>query len=575
MKSSLLNRQLKRLNLDENSCPESVELWKQFLECIDSAYILDEEGRYLTERALDISSKEMAERYEALSNEIKKREEVANSLQENLTQHEALLDALPDIMFRYNTEGHIIDLRMNGNHDAGPFSAHDIGKSLQDLLSEDVVQQFLLSGKRAIEENTVESLEFEIEKDSSILYFEARVTASGFTKLTAIVRNLTQKIKAEKEKEEILVQLSQSAKLASVGTLAAGIAHELNNPLAAIKGFSQLMMTRNLTAEKVKELSEKMVKTANRMGKIIDHLRVFSRKNREEDWVNVNFNRVIEDAFIFLSGPLQDASIEWKLDLEGHHPIFGDPNQLESIVQNFLTNSRDAFQSHPEIKKRFIKISTSSTSGVFEFHYEDNAGGMSKEVSDRIFEPFYTTKKIGSGTGLGLSICHGIIKQHQGEVNVISDLGKGTQFHIAFPVSENKGAKNSDESHFESKVPAYIVKENRILVIDDEELICELFESIFKDLYQVTSVTDSKKALELISSNSYNLVISDMKMPDFSGLDVIEHVRKVSPKSKIAIMSGNVGEDVQNILHLGADTYISKPFSNEELMRSINKLLSN
>ena len=269
-------------------------------------------------------------------------------------------------------------------------------------------------------------------------------TFSGTRPKGSILENLinekTQLAKLNEQLDEQLLQLESqqqqlvhSAKLASLGTMAAGIVHELNNPLTVIKLHADAMASgRGLakTPLRVKQIGT----AADRMRKIVDHLRTFARKGSEEDWQPISVNEAITNSFFLLGPHLQEARIQHHLDLcDEPTIIWGDTVQLESAFQNLMSNSRDAFVERAHLSDRQIHFQTRRVDDHIEITYIDNAGGIDQDKLNRIFEPFYTTKAKGIGTGLGMSITHGIVQKHQGDITVRSRPGAGVEFKMRLP----------------------------------------------------------------------------------------------------------------------------------------------
>ncbi len=243
-------------------------------------------------------------------------------------------------------------------------------------------------------------------------------------------------LKEGRRNELRYMQPVEASKLVSVETLASGIAHELNNPLAAAKGFAQILTRGQNPSERVVEFASKIEKAAVRMEKIIDHIKKFTRASTSpEEWTAIDLNEVIEESFVIIRAQLKNEMIECQLDFEANLPkMVGDFTQIENVFQNLLLNSKDAFVTQTQNQRKIIQIKTLVRNGRIYVRYEDNAGGMPKNVLDRIFEPFFTTKATGQGTGLGMSICHGIVTQHKGSITVDSTLGVGSVFEVTFPI---------------------------------------------------------------------------------------------------------------------------------------------
>jgi signal transduction histidine kinase len=266
--------------------------------------------------------------------------------------------------------------------------------------------------------------------------------------LEEIVKHRTSKLEgAMNELRETQSQLVQTAKLASIGELAAGIAHELNQPLMVIRGNAQLfarkMKNPKDTVEQLPAFFHTVERNTKRMIQIINHLRSFSRQSGTE-MQSVDINQVINDAFLMIGEQLRLQDIETvKTLVENLPPIKGDPYQLEQVILNLLTNARDAIESYQPTqngyrKKKQIEIITrlkTEPKEAVEILFSDTGCGIQQENMEKIFDPFYTTKAVGKGTGLGLSITYGILQEHNGCLEIVDTSPGHTTFSIILPVA--------------------------------------------------------------------------------------------------------------------------------------------
>jgi signal transduction histidine kinase len=249
---------------------------------------------------------------------------------------------------------------------------------------------------------------------------------------------LYQNIKDRKKQLEMHNHIIQNAKLASLGTLAATVAHELNNPLTILMGYLQILKDSSFNVEKPMEIVDRSLLACERMHKLIDNLRTFARESKKEDWNSVNINVVIENTIMIMDSKLKKHSITVTPSLDNNiETIWGEITQLESVFQNLISNSIDAFDNHiNDNRKKEIKITSTETIKGKELViiYRDNAGGMKKEVQEHIFDPFFTTKAAGKGTGLGMSIAREILEKHNAHIKVQCEEGVGTDFTLTFKV---------------------------------------------------------------------------------------------------------------------------------------------
>ncbi|MCP4576948.1 MAG: hypothetical protein GY846_11765 [Deltaproteobacteria bacterium] len=266
--------------------------------------------------------------------------------------------------------------------------------------------------------------------------------------------------KAYEDLRDTQAQLVQSGKLSSIGELASGVAHELNQPLMVIRGNSQLIQRKlqknELNGEELSEQMASINRNTKRMMNIIDHLRAFSRQS-QKIFSPVNINQVLEDAFLMVGEQLRIRNVDVKWHLESQLPMInGDANQLEQVFLNLITNARDAmisivgcgaenadftsdskdvaFKGKLEIITRPGDKDKQPSKEFVEILLRDNGGGIPTDTVDKIFDPFFTTKEVGKGTGLGLSISYGIIKDHGGEIHVADTGREGTTFRVRLPI---------------------------------------------------------------------------------------------------------------------------------------------
>ena len=286
------------------------------------------------------------------------------------------------------------------------------------------------------------------------LHDELGELAMSFNKMAEYLQNTYQDLKSTS------AQLAQSAKLAAVGELAAGVAHELNQPLMVIRGHAQEMIEGNSVPENIRKDLKIIEKQTGRMMRIIDHLRAFARQSTGA-FEQVNLNDVIDDSFTLITQQLKNLNIEIMKELDESIPrIWGDHNRLEQIFLNLMTNAKDAMEEKGEgvlsVKTQPIMDMTGDKNGKVTgvlVLFSDTGVGIGDNIMDKIFDPFFTTKEVGKGTGLGLSISYSILKDHGGSITAESNDGTGTTFRLEFPVErrmlprgKNKKGDKSRES---------------------------------------------------------------------------------------------------------------------------------
>lgn len=373
-------------------------------------------------------------------------------------------------------------------------------------------------------------------------------------------REMAEKIELNKQ---LGLRLAHAGKLASIGTLASGVAHELNNPLAAIKGYVELICQRNDLHENAREKLGKVIKQIARMTSTINHLRKLSQDTSNKERTLMSFLDPIFESHELLRSKLEFEKIKVILPPRDITiPIVGDPVRLESVFQNLFTNSIDAFIERNIGESRTIEISIEEESrGLICISYVDNAGGIPAEILEKIFDPFFTTKQIGTGTGLGMSISHQVIQDHGGKISVTSQDGGKTRFEIALPLAENVNRHNTLVCENIQKVfspPSYFKK---LLVIDDEEAIVEFLKETLTPFFDVRTATTSEEAVLKLQTEVFSLVITDLNLPGKNGLDIAVLARKIRPDIKLIFTSGySHSEYYERTKSFAPYIFLEKPF---------------
>ncbi|MGK5089396.1 response regulator [Bdellovibrionota bacterium FG-2] len=282
-------------------------------------------------------------------------------------------------------------------------------------------------------------------RDGAFDFFNKPV---DFDKLSHLIKRKLEAQELDRERERLQVQLFQSSKLATIGTLAGGVAYELNSPLAVVVAYVDevraMIEDRQVGSKKVEELAANLGmigKSAARMQAIVKHLLTYSRQSDALDFRDINLNDAISNAFMFFHKSFQKGMISEVFSLAEDLPhVWGDLGKLESVFVSLFTNSRDAFETITDKREKCVTISTSrhSNGGVMVV-YKDNAGGMSAEIVQKIFEPFLGTKKAGKGAGVGMAVTNGVVGAHKGTIALESEMGQGTQFTLTFPAYQQGG----------------------------------------------------------------------------------------------------------------------------------------
>ena len=367
-------------------------------------------------------------------------------------------------------------------------------------------------------------------------------------------------------------QLIQSEKLSAIGELISGIAHELNNPLTGVMGYSQLLQLRKDIDDRAKESLSKINSLAVRCQKIVQNLLSFARKKKPERILS-DINEILNQTLELRNYEMQVNNIELVSDLELELPrTIADAHQLQQVFLNIITNAEQAMRNARGLGRLIIRTRSNHRKGYITVEFIDNGPGIPEKHHMRIFDPFFTTKEVGSGTGLGLSLSYGIIKEHGGDIFVRKHPGKkGAHFIIEIPIiSENDdspaGARGlpPDEQRFKDMRSV-----KKILMVDDEKYILDFLVEVFRLLpFAVDTATNSRTALNKIQSCEYDLVITDYKMPQMSGGDLFNWVKENRPSlaNKIVFMTGDtVNPETHSFFKNNRIRYLTKPFKIEEI----------
>ncbi len=383
------------------------------------------------------------------------------------------------------------------------------------------------------------------------------------------------------EKKRMEASLRHAQKMEAIGTLAGGIAHDFNNLLMAIQGSISLVMMDLKPDNPLYYQLQSVEKYACQGAKLTRQLLGFAKGGKYEV-KPLNLNEVIKSHNQTFGRARKDIRIHEEYE-KNLWAVVADQGQMEQVLMNLYINSADAmpyggniFVYTKNILMEYISGSSSDEPAgrYVRISVIDTGSGMDRKVCERIFEPFFTTKDMGRGTGLGLATVYGIVKNHHGYIEVESEKGKGTSFHIFLPASDEQVLAGNKKQNKQKKA---LKGEGCILLVDDENMILDVGEQMLKRIgYRVITARNGKEAIKLykIHKDEIDLIILDMIMPEMSGQEAFEHFRKFNPEVRIMLSSGySIEGQAQDILEKGCNGFIQKPFSLEELNKKINKIL--
>ncbi len=369
------------------------------------------------------------------------------------------------------------------------------------------------------------------------------------------------------------LQLLQTEKLAAIGELVSGVAHELNNPLTSVLGYAQLLQAADVAPE-IRDDLRTIYQEAQRSAKIIENLLTFARKETSEKHYT-DINQVLKDTLKLRAYQLKVDDVELLSELDENLPwTMAAPHQLQQAFLNLINNAHQAVMG--SLGQRCLILRTETDGKVIRVLIMDNGPGIPEEHIGKIFDPFFTTKDVGQGTGLGLSIAFGIVQEHGGRIWAESEPNKGTTSIVELPIVGRPAGgapQPADTDTLEGQ------EGKRMMVIDDEEEILEVVGRILERMgHQVVAVDSAEMALDKIEREHYDLVICDVRMPGIGGQGLYQRVRSGHPDlaKRIIFTTGDtVSHTTRSFLENVGTPYLSKPFMIEDLHRAIEEVMGN
>ncbi len=397
-----------------------------------------------------------------------------------------------------------------------------------------------------------------------------------------IANDITERKQAEKERERLQTQLTQAQKMESIGTLAGGIAHDFNNALTPIMVQTELAKLTIPADNPVQEGLDEIIKAGHRAKDLVKQILTYSRQSQQQR-VSIDLTPMIKESLKLLRSSIP-TTIEIRQDIETDPcTVLADPTQMEQIVMNLCTNASQAMQemgsvlevslkpveldedeakSYPNIRAGSYVMLTVSDTGI----------GIEAELMEKIFDPFFTTKPVNEGTGMGLSVVHGIVLSHQGDITVRSEPGKGATFTVLLPRLEQETETESET--IDGSLPT---GNERVMFVDDEDPMVKAGEQMLKQLgYQVEVKTSAVEALAafLEQPDRYDLVMTDMSMPNMTGDNLAKAMMNVRPDIPVIICTGFSHQiDEEKALAMGIRAFVMKPFAMKGIAETVRKVL--
>ncbi len=413
------------------------------------------------------------------------------------------------------------------------------------------------------------------EEEATI--FPVRDLSGEITHYVSVRRDITEQLKTEK-------QLFQAQKMEAIGTMAGGIAHDFNNILGAISGYTEISLAKIPADSRIKYYLEQIHASSRRAINLVRQILEFSRLT-ENERTPISLIPLIKETIKMLR-EIIPSTIEIRLNARTEaDAVLGDATQIYQILMNLCTNAYQAMKDRGgllEIDLVRIEVGVGDIADALrglnpgpylELTVRDTGCGIDPLIRERIFDPFFTTKKIGEGTGLGLSVVHGIISSYHGKITVESRVGGGSAFHVFLPLlaeTQEASTREPDQPDSDGK--------GRILLVDDETMLASVTKERLEDRgYAVTASTDSVEALETFRANPdrFDLVITDLTMPEMTGIELAEKVMSTSPGIPVILCTGFIDPAIEEqTTKAGIRAIVSKPVSMKRLISLIRDLLT-
>ena len=367
-------------------------------------------------------------------------------------------------------------------------------------------------------------------------------------------------------------QLLHSDRLSALGQMVSGVAHELNNPLSGVIGFSELALKNNVDPRIEKDL-QRIGREAQRCQHIVQSLLNFARRTKPERKA-VDLNELVENVLDLRAFQLRLDNVRVETDLANNLPrTLGVYHQIQQVLLNIINN---AHQAMLEVRgERLLKITTEVENSRILIRISDTGPGIAPTALQKVFEPFFTTKAAGKGTGLGLSLSQGLVKDHGGEIRVASLVGKGTTFIVEIPILEVRDEPKSEKP---AAAPEMSESPRNILVVDDEEVIVELLNEVLSTVgHRVETARNGKQALDKILRNGYDAIISDLKMPGLDGSALYDTVCREKPEMahRFVFSTGDAtSPTTQDFFKKTGCACLTKPFDLQAVRDSLDQIFS-
>jgi len=509
---------------------------------------------------------------ELLEVEVRRKRKLAEkALEESERRYRYLYDKSTSINWIIDMAGNVSDVNTSAIEQLGYSKDEVVGSPILGFIVREQQEEVRALIERNFRGESTPSKEIGVfGKDGAIhtiLFSPGQAVSYAEGRPTDILVTGTDISEYKRMEEQIMI----TDRLASIGELVSGIAHEINNPLTSVIGFAQLVSNKEVPCD-VKEDIEIIYSEAQRCAEIVKKLLTFARRHTPTTQP-MDVNEAIVKTLELRAYEQRTNNILAYSRLAPDLPwVTADYFQLQQVFLNIIINAEHfMIEAHG---RGTLTISTQKVGDFVRVCFADDGPGIATKNLEHVFDPFFTTKEVGKGTGLGLSICHGIVAELGGRICVESELGKGATFTVELQIATEKRQIEVSESSADEDLKAAKAK---ILVVDDESPIRQfLSRMLTEEGHDVETIDNASDALEKLKSNRYGVVLLDIKMPGMSGIELYEHIQHMdhSLTDRVLFIIGDViGVGIKNFLDKTKASYVTKPFDNKKLMKEINRIL--
>ena len=519
--------------------------------------------------------------------DISERVPAEEALRESEERYRSLYNDNPSMYFTIAPTGTVLSVNQFGCEQLGYTSQELVGHSVLNVFHEEDNDAAARSVALCVE-NPGQLFHWElrkIHKSGKVMWVKetARAIRGADGPVVYIVcEDITDRKRAQEEKEKLQAQLSQAQKMESLGRLAGGVAHDFNNMLGVILGYSELAMEQMGPDGKLRYNLDEIRKAAQRSAELTRQLLAFGRKQTVAPQV-LDFNKAVQSMLKMLRRLIgEDIDLAW-LPGDNLGRVFLDPSQVDQILANLCVNARDAIAStgHVTIETDSVCFDEAycvqhagfAPGDFVMLAVSDDGCGMDKEILQRLFEPFFTTKVMGKGTGLGLATVYGVVKQNNGFINVYSEPGQGTTFKVYLPRHAAEAAPRPAQEQTQAAVKGG----ETILLVEDEPAILTMTTMMLEAMgYIVIPASTPGAAIRLAQEHQgqIDLLMTDVVMPEMNGRNLSGNLISIYPGIKRLFMSGYTSNVIaqRGVLDDGVN-FIQKPFSMKDLSVKIREVL--